>query len=72
MARRVGTDGRVLAVDIQPEMLAIVEERAGTENLANIDTILASATDPRLPASTVDLALLVHARFLVFLVSAGR
>ena len=61
MARRVGTDGRVLAVDIQPEMLAIVEERAGTENLANIDTILASETDPRLPASTVDLALLVDA-----------
>lgn len=61
MAQRVGADGRVLAVDIQPEMLAIIAERAEAENVGNISTILATETDPRLPADTVDLALLVDA-----------
>lgn len=61
MAKRVGPTGRVLAVDIQPEMLAIIEDRVAAQNLGNVETILATETDPRLPANTVDLALLVDA-----------
>lgn len=61
MARLVGPQGRVLAVDIQPEMLAIITDRIKAEDLGNVDTILASETDPHLPANSVDLALLVDA-----------
>ncbi len=61
MARQVGPEGRVLAVDIQPEMLAIIADRVAAENLANVDTILATETNPRLPANSIDLVLLVDA-----------
>jgi SAM-dependent methyltransferase len=60
MAKRV-TDGRVLAVDLQPEMLAMIEARQSEEGLTNIKTVLASETDPNLPASSVDLVLIVDA-----------
>ena len=60
MARRV-PDGRVLAVDIQPEMLAIIEERAQEAGIENIERILATEDDPGLPESTVDMALFVDA-----------
>ena len=59
IARRVGADGRVLAVEIQPEML----ERLGAEmrkrNIRNVRSILGTAADPNLPAQSVDLALMV-------------
>jgi SAM-dependent methyltransferase len=60
MARRVSA-GRVLAVDIQPEMLAIVERRSRQAGLDNIETVLASPSDPRLPAGAADLVLMVDA-----------
>lgn len=60
IARRV-PDGRVLAVDIQPEMLAIVQRRASSAGLANVEALLATETDPRLPAGQVDLVLMVDA-----------
>ena len=59
MARRVGDEGRVLAVEIQPEML----ERLGVEmkkrDIGNVRSILGTPVDPGLPARSVDLALLV-------------
>ncbi len=61
MARKVGDSGRVLAVDIQPEMLAIIRQRMEAEELNNIEPILATATDPQLPTGRVDLVLLVDA-----------
>ena len=54
-------DGRVLAVDIQPEMLEIVEQRRRQRGLANVEAVRGSVTDPRLPAGAVDAALLVDA-----------
>jgi FkbM family methyltransferase len=60
IARRV-PEGRVLAVDIQPEMLTIIKSRMATEKIANVVTVLAGETDPHLPAGQVDLALLVDA-----------
>jgi SAM-dependent methyltransferase len=53
--------GRVLAVDIQPEMLAIVTSRAKAAGLANVEPVLATETDPRLPAGAVDVVLMVDA-----------
>jgi len=53
--------GTVLAVDIQEEMLAIIEERQQNGAPANIETVLGSVTDPNLPRDGVDLILLVDA-----------
>ncbi len=61
MANRVGPSGRVLAVDIQPEMLQIISERLERDGINNVDTILATETDPRLPADSVDMLLMVDA-----------
>lgn len=60
IARRV-PDGRVLAVDIQPEMLAIIEARMKNYATTNIETVLGTERDPNLPADTVDLAYIVDA-----------
>ena len=60
VARRV-PGGRVLAVDIQEEMLNIIEKRKKQAGIGNIETVLGSATDPNLPAETVDLAFIVDA-----------
>jgi ubiquinone/menaquinone biosynthesis C-methylase UbiE len=59
LARRVRSSGRVLAVDVQPEMLSLLKKSAEKEELLNIDLILGAPTDPHLPESSVDLALLV-------------
>lgn len=61
MARMVEPGGRVLAVEIQPQMLAIIERRMLTEDVYNIDMILATERNPKLPTGEVDLVLLVDA-----------
>ena len=53
--------GKVIAVDIQSEMLAIIEERVDGEGIANVDTLLAEPCDPGLTPGTVDMVLLVDA-----------
>jgi SAM-dependent methyltransferase len=53
--------GEVLAVDIQPEMLAIIEERGREEGVDNVRGVRGSITDPNLPEAAVDLALIVDA-----------
>ena len=60
MAARVPR-GRVLAVDLQPEMLAVVEQRAEERGITNVEPILGVVADPNLPAASVDLALMVDA-----------
>ena len=60
MASRV-PDGKVLAVDIQQEMLDIIEKRRNESGIENVDTILGTETDPRLPDGAVDLVLIVDA-----------
>jgi SAM-dependent methyltransferase len=59
LARRVGPTGTVYAVDIQPEMLRLLAERAGREGLDNVRPVLGTAIDPRLPNAAVDLVLCV-------------
>lgn len=61
MARMVGEEGHVLAVDIQPEMLAIIERRANRDGLSNVTPVLATVDDPRLPRDSVDAVLMVDA-----------
>jgi len=59
MARRVGPSGKVYANDIQPEMLEKLRASAQREKLANIETVLGSEADPKLPLSKIDMVLLV-------------
>jgi ubiquinone/menaquinone biosynthesis C-methylase UbiE len=53
--------GKVLAVDIQPEMLDIVNFVKQERNITNVEPVLGSVTDPHLPAASIDLALMVDA-----------
>ena len=59
MAKLVGPSGKVYANDIQPEMLELVRERAQSEKIANVQTVLGTTSDPKLPAGSIDLILLV-------------
>jgi ubiquinone/menaquinone biosynthesis C-methylase UbiE len=59
MARDVGADGRVLAVDIQREMLHKLRERSARLELDNIEPILGKVDDANLPSGDIDLLLMV-------------
>jgi ubiquinone/menaquinone biosynthesis C-methylase UbiE len=59
MAERVGPTGKVLAVDIQPEMLALIRERSKAKGLTNVEPVLGAESDPKLPAAAVDTILMV-------------
>ena len=53
--------GMVFAVDIQPEMLALMEQRKALENVSNVETVLGEVNDPKLPDNEIDLAFIVDA-----------
>ncbi|HWG43433.1 MAG TPA: class I SAM-dependent methyltransferase [Gemmataceae bacterium] len=59
MAEKLGPRGKVLAVDIQKEMLDIIRKRMKKDEVSNIELILGTETDPKLPANGVDVILLV-------------
>jgi len=58
-AKRVGGDGVVYAVDINPEAVRYISERAGKEKLQNVKAILSKPDDPLLPRDSVDAVLLL-------------
>jgi len=59
LAKMVGPEGRVLAVDVQPQMLLMLRQRAEKAGIDNITPILGSFHNPRLPTGTIDLVLMV-------------
>src|SRR5205823_4520387 len=59
LAELVGEKGKVFAVDIQPEMLNIIRERAKAKKLTNVEPVLGLDRDPRLAAASTDLMLMV-------------
>jgi precorrin-6B methylase 2 len=59
LAPLVGPDGKILAVDIQPQMLDLIRKRAAKQQVKNIELIRGTQTDPKLPAGAVDLILMV-------------
>jgi len=59
LADIVGKTGKVYAVDIQPEMLAIIGKRMKDKEVKNIELIKGTETDPKLPADAIDLILMV-------------
>jgi ubiquinone/menaquinone biosynthesis C-methylase UbiE len=59
LASRVGPAGKVYAVDIQPEMLRLLGLRLKQQNIVNVMPVQGEVNDPRLPADTLDLELMV-------------
>jgi len=59
IAKMTGDGGHVYAVDIQPEMLKLLNQRADEQGVRNVSPILGTLTDPRLPKGKIDLILLV-------------
>jgi len=59
LARAVGERGRVYATDIQPEMLLLIKQKIGASNVSNVELVLGTETDPKLPAGSIDLVLMV-------------
>jgi ubiquinone/menaquinone biosynthesis C-methylase UbiE len=59
IAPKVGSAGKVLAVEIQDEMLREIRQRAAAQGISNVEAVKGSETDPNLPANTVDIVLMV-------------
>ena len=53
--------GKVLAVDIQPEMLAILRKKSAETGVKNVEPVLGTESDPKLPDGGVDVVLFVDA-----------
>ena len=51
--------GKVYAVDLQPEMLALMEEKIDREGIENVELIKGTEKSLNLPAGSVDLAIMV-------------
>lgn len=60
LAPRVGQSGRVLAQDIQPEVIERLADRVARERLDNAQLKLGAVDDPRLPAASFDRVFMVH------------
>ena len=59
-AKQVGESGKVLAVDIQPEMLEILAEQMEKRGVADrVKGILGTIEDPKLPPNSADLAIMI-------------
>jgi len=59
LARLVGAEGKVYAVDVQPGMLQLLQQNAAKAKLANVVPVLGAIDDPKLPAATLDLIIMV-------------
>jgi len=59
MANLVGDKGLVYAVDIQQEMLDLLARKMAERKITNVKGVLGTITDPKLPAHSVDLVLMV-------------
>jgi len=59
LARTVGADGRVFAVDVEPRLLSLLAARLAAAGLANVTPVLARPDDPLLPRAACDVVLIV-------------
>jgi precorrin-6B methylase 2 len=59
IAPKVGNAGKVLAVDVQDEMLETIRTRMVAQKVTNVEAVKAGETDPHLPANSVDIVLMV-------------
>jgi SAM-dependent methyltransferase len=61
LAEQVGPTGKVLAIDVQQRMLDLTKEAVAQHKLSNVEYILATEKDPRLPAGALDLVFIAYA-----------
>ena len=54
-------NGSVLAVDIQPEMLQLIEDQKNERDVSNIESVLGTVSDPNLEPNSIDAAIMVDA-----------
>jgi len=59
LSAAVGPRGRVYATDIQPEMLALIRKKLENTAVPNVELVLGTATESRLPDAAIDLAVMV-------------
>ena len=59
LAQKVGEKGVVYAVDIQQEMLDLLGQKMAERKVSNVKPVLGTITDPKLPAKSVDLVIMV-------------
>ncbi len=59
LAKKVGNTGKVLAVDIQEEMLETLRQRASALGVTNVEEVKGEENNPHLPAASVDAVLMV-------------
>ena len=58
-AKRVGDQGTVYAVDINPEAIKYIDDRVHKNDIHNVRTVLSSPDDPKLPSNAVDSVLIL-------------
>jgi putative heme-binding domain-containing protein len=61
LARRVGPRGKVIAVDIQQQMLDLTAAELKKRNITNVDLVLGTEQDPHLAPGALDLVLIANA-----------
>jgi ubiquinone/menaquinone biosynthesis C-methylase UbiE len=59
LAEIVGPAGKVIGEDIQPGMIQLMRKNIADRKLQNVEIILGTPTDPKLPARALDLVLMV-------------
>jgi len=59
LAKLVGDKGKVYAVEIQQEMLDLLTNKMAELNIRNVQPVLGTVTDPKLPGSSLDLIFMV-------------
>ncbi|MEY2599745.1 MAG: hypothetical protein RLZZ142_2004 [Verrucomicrobiota bacterium] len=59
MAKTLAPEGKVLAVDIQQEMLDLLQRNMARRGVSNVVSVLGTITDPKLPPNSVDTILMV-------------
>ena len=60
LAKVVGPSGRVLAEDVTPVYLRDLKHSVSAAGLKNVDIVQGDAGDPKLPAHSIDAAIMVH------------
>ncbi len=59
MAKRIGDDGLVYAEEIQQEMIDLIERKLKLLHIKNVQSLLGTTTDPKLPPAGIDLIIMV-------------
>ncbi len=59
LSKRVGAKGEVIATELQPEMLRLLDHRVSSERITNVRLVRGTDTEAKLPERCCDLVLMV-------------